>query len=318
MPLGSPDKQNNDVADCIILGGSRGIGLATSIKLASAQKRILLTSSKRDTGMEAAKIIQLETGIEVPFLSGDLSSLSQVEKLADKIASTCTNINTLILCAGTACTSYEQTADGIERTFAVNHLAGFHLVSRLKNLLISNSPSNIIVVSSQIHAGGFLNNFVQTKDEFNGYRAYEESKLANILFTYELDRRLRGTGVRVNCLHPGVVSTLLIKNLYASRSPDKKTPQSNSSLDIASRFVYRIAKGIKWRVNKLFGKSELDTPESAAIRIAQLVLDENLADVSGKYFHSGRIADSKFVTYNENLAENLWDESEKLIHRSLA
>lgn len=196
--------------------------------------------------------------------------------------------------------------DGIEQTFAVNHLAGFHLANRLTPLLEANAPSRIVVVASQIHAGNFKGDFETKEPDYNGYTVYEESKLANVLFTYELARKLEGKQVTVNCLHPGVIQTKLLENLSKSKSSSGNGSSGGLSLK-------KIARALKWRTKKILGITSGDTVESAAALIGQLVNDPDLESVSGKYFHSGKMAESKMATYSESLAKKLWNESEKIV-----
>ena len=249
---------------CAIVGGSRGIGLATATKLTRDGVRTLITSSKPETGSRASQSIQDASGRNVPYLSADLASIRSVDSLAEAIIDSCPRLNRLILCAGVACPSYCESVDGIEQTFAVNHLAGFHLANRLTPLLEANAPSRIVVVASQIHAGNFKGDFETKEPDYNGYTVYEESKLANVLFTYELARKLEGKQVTVNCLHPGVIQTKLLENLSKSKSSSGNGSRGGLSMK-------KIARALKWRTKKILGIKSGDTVESAAALIGQLV-----------------------------------------------
>lgn len=204
----------------IVTGGTSGIGKATAEELARRGARVTITARDDAKGRTAANEIKDATGVKVDVGHLDLSSLDSVRKFAEGYQAAHDRIDVLMNNAGVMAGSRRETPDGFEWTFAVNHLGPFLLTNLLIDPLVSSSPSRIINVSSENHRAvkeGLDFNDLQMRDGYSSSRAYSASKLANILFTVELDRRLGGLGVTARALHPGVVATSFGKGKDSSR-----------------------------------------------------------------------------------------------------
>jgi NAD(P)-dependent dehydrogenase (short-subunit alcohol dehydrogenase family) len=193
----------------LVTGASSGIGLAASKALARSGARVLLAARDRARGETAREEVAGGSGAsQVELLLADLSSQREVRRLAAEVGSRTDRLDVLVNNAGLTVAGLQLTEDGIETTFAVNHLAPFLLTEALRPLLLRSTPARVVTVASDAHRGSRLDlDRLERGDWSIGWSAYCESKLANILFTRELARRLEGTGVVANCLHPGVVRT---------------------------------------------------------------------------------------------------------------
>jgi len=204
----------NELRDRTVLvtGASAGIGRATAAQLASMGARVLLASRSRERGEAArASIVERVPGASTELLVADLASQDGVRSLAAQTLAASDRLDVLINNAGVFTRGYEETPDGLETQFAVNHLAPFLLTNLLRERLAESAPARVITVSSEAHKRGRIEfDDLQGKDRYNGLKAYAQSKLANLLFNRELARRLAGTGVTSNALHPGVVATSLL------------------------------------------------------------------------------------------------------------
>lgn len=194
---------------CVVTGANSGIGQEIARGLAAAGSRVLMVVRDRERGEAARDVIISSTGNpEVELMVYDLSSQRLIRELAATIRDGQDRLDVLVNNAGLTLGQRILTEDGIETTFAVNHLAPFLLTNLLLEHLRESAPSRIVTVASDAHRGARID-FDDPGGEsgYSGWRAYAQSKLANILFTRELARRLRGTGVTATCLHPGVVRT---------------------------------------------------------------------------------------------------------------
>ncbi len=194
---------------CVVTGATSGIGRETALALARLGAEVALCA--RDEGRGAAvreEVARVAAGPAPRLFVADLASLAQVRRLAAELAAALPRINVLVNNAGAIHMKRKHTVDGHETTFAVNHLAPFLLTSLLLPTLRASAPSRVVTVSSDAHRSGRIDfdDLMGAKD-YAGMRAYAQSKLANVLFAYELARRLEGTGVTSNALHPGVVAT---------------------------------------------------------------------------------------------------------------
>src|SRR5215218_8937471 len=194
---------------CLITGATSGIGRATAIGLAHMGARVVMVGRDQGKGEAAlAEIKEKTTNPSVDLMLADLSSQEEIRRLAVEFNETHPRLDELINDAGLFRSERITTADGLETTFAVNHLAYFLLTNLLLDVLKAGAQSRIVCVSSAASAFGWIDfNDLQGVQHYGGWRAYCQSKLANILFTYELARRLAGTQVTVNCLHPGLVAS---------------------------------------------------------------------------------------------------------------
>ena len=192
----------------LVTGGTGGIGRATAEGLAALGARVGIVGRDRARTAAVAAQIAQHTHSQVDGLAADLSSQAEVRRLAAEVSQTYPRLDVLVNNVGGYWATRHVTADGLEHTFAVNHLAPFLLTTLLLDLLKASAPSRVVTVSSGAQAMGRIDfEDLQGARDYNGQRAYNQSKLANVLFTYELARRLEGTGVTANVLHPGVVRT---------------------------------------------------------------------------------------------------------------
>jgi NAD(P)-dependent dehydrogenase (short-subunit alcohol dehydrogenase family) len=269
---------------CVVTGATRGIGRATAEGLARQGASVVLVVRRSEDGMLISREISAAGGATPDVVSADLSSQASIRQAAEELKKRHPCLHVLINNAAIITRQRELTIDGIEKQFAVNHLAYFLLTNLLLDPLLAGAPARIVNVSSGAHSGATLNfDNLQGERGYNPTGAYSESKLANILFTYELARRLQGTGVTVNCLHPGVIGTKLLADYMG-------VPVAGGALASS------------------FGAS----PEQGAETIIFLASAAEVEGVSGKYFERRRPRRSSPESYDEAAARRLWQLSEQL------
>lgn len=273
----------------LITGGNSGIGKATAEELARRGARVMITARDVGKGRVAAGQIQEATGAEIAVGDLDLSRLDSVRSFAQSYANDHDRLDVLINNAGVMAGSRKETPDGFEWTFGVNHLGPFLLTNLLTDLLVSSSPSRIITVSSENHRGakgGLDFNDLQMSSGYSSSKAYAASKLANILFTVELDRRLRSSGVTANALHPGVVGTSF------GKGPD--SPRMMGLLmTVLKPFLRKPAQGASTSVF-------LATAEAAALD-------------AGRYWSDEAPKDPMPAAIDSAAAARLWSMSSQLV-----
>ncbi|NTV36216.1 MAG: SDR family oxidoreductase [Anaerolineaceae bacterium] len=269
----------------LITGGTSGIGEITATELARKGAEVVIVGRNAEKLDMVVNQVKSETGnAKVSGLLADLSVLAQVRKLADDFKARHNRLDVLVNNAGAVLMKHEVSADGYEMTFALNHLNYFLLTHCLLDVLKASAPARIVNVSSMAHLGARLNfDDLQNEKKYSGWAAYSQSKLANVYFTYELARRLDGTGVTVNVLHPGFVAT--------------NFGRSNGGLLSA--------------VFKLFQIGAI-TPKQGAETSIYLASSPEVEGVTGKYFVKKMAARSSDVSYDESAARKLWEISEKL------
>src|SRR5262245_36486450 len=190
-------------ATMLVTGGTSGLGLATARALAREGATVVITGRSRER-CEAAAADARAAG----WLAADFGDLRQVAALADEFEQRYGRLDVLVNNAGAVFQRRRLTADGLELTFVVNHLAAFLLTTRLLDTLKASAPARIVNVTSVAHTVGHIDfDDLALENGFRPYRAYGRTKLANVMFTYELARRLEGTGVTANAIHPGLVHT---------------------------------------------------------------------------------------------------------------
>jgi NAD(P)-dependent dehydrogenase (short-subunit alcohol dehydrogenase family) len=260
----------------LITGSTDGIGQQCALDLARQRMTVLLHGRNPSRGHAVAEHIKKLTGNDrIEFFVADFASLEQVRQLATSIQQKYPSLDVLVNNAGIYVRSRQMTEDGFEVTFGVNHLAPFLLTNLLLDVLKKNAPSRIINVSSMAHQSAHLDlDNLQAEKRFDAYGAYAASKLANLLFTYEFADRLRGTGVSVNALHPGVIATKLLRAGFGS---------------MGGRPV-----------------------EDGAARVAYLVNAPGIENVSGKYFVDDREQTSSPQSRDTTLQKQFWSLSEQL------
>jgi NAD(P)-dependent dehydrogenase (short-subunit alcohol dehydrogenase family) len=273
----------------LVTGATSGIGVPTATALARMGARTVIVARDRAKGEATAAQIKRETGNDaVELLVADLSSLAEVRRLAAEFKAAHDRLHVLVNNAGAYNAGRSTTVDGYETTFAVDHLAYFLLTELLLDTLKASAPARVVNVSSAAHIGGHINfDDLQGARRYSGMRAYGQSKLANVLFTYELARRLAGSGVTANCLHPGVVRTNFGK--------------SNGG------FV-----GGAFAVFQAVGRPFFITPEKGAETTIHLAASPDVEGVTGAYFVKCRQHESNAESRDEAVAKRLWDVSEQL------
>jgi len=270
----------------LVTGGTGGIGKATAIGLAVLGARVGITGRDPARTEAAAASIRATPGSPaVDGFAADLSVQAGVRRLAAQVLDTYPRLDVLVNNAGGFWAHRHITADGLERTFALNHLAPFLLTSLLLDRLTASAPARIVTVSSGAHAKGRIDfDDLQGERNYSGQRAYSQSKLANVMFTYELARRLAGTGVTATVLHPGVVRT------------------SFGAEDQAAYLAVMI------RVARLFMK----TPAQGAGTPVYLASSPLVEGITGRYFVNRKPKPSSKASYNTTAAARLWQASTDL------
>lgn len=271
---------------CLITGANAGIGRESTAGLAAQGARILMVC--RDAGRgEAARndILARVPGAELELIVADLSTIGAVRRLVREISTRADHLDVLLSNAGLFNARRIVTADGLELTFAVNHLAPFILVNGLLDLLRSSSSARIVVVASAAHYRGTIRfDDLQSNHGYGGWKAYTQSKLANVLFTSELARRLRGEEITVNCLHPGVVATKLLLR------------------GIVPGWLAR-----PWTI----------TPEQGAMTSIYLSSSEEVRGISGRYFENCKEKEPSAEARDLAVAQRLWTVSDEIMEEKV-
>jgi NAD(P)-dependent dehydrogenase (short-subunit alcohol dehydrogenase family) len=269
----------------LVTGATNGIGLVTARELSRMGALVTIVSRNVEKCAAAANSISTETGNRVEFITADLSTLPGIRRVADDFKKAHHQLHILINNAGGFFIKRILTPDGYEKTFALNHLNYFLLTILLLDLLKASSPARIINVASASHVGARIDfSDLQGKKRYGGFRAYGQSKLANVLFTYELARRLEKTGVTVNALHPGYVDT---------------------GIPLSSGFPGKLAK--------IYARLFARKPELGAQTSIYLAASPEVEGVTGKYYIDCKQVDSSPESYDRSVAEKLWQESLDLV-----
>lgn len=284
----------------LITGGNSGIGKATSMALAEKGHRLVLAVRDIAKGEEAAEEIRANCAkkdiiADITVMKLDLASLYSVRDFAEEYQRQFGRLDVLINNAGVMLDDHGKTIDGIEETFGINHLGHFYLTKLLLPIIKASAPSRIITVSSAVHhlvvAAPRNADAWQSEGFYTGFGAYAKSKLANILFTKELSKRLCDDDIAVNCLHPGIIRTRLGK--------DGDLSGVNDWMMRAAGFIMK-------------------TPRQGAktsVKLAsEMNISENDTKISGFYFNNGRIKTPSRLARSESLALRLWQISENLVN----
>jgi NAD(P)-dependent dehydrogenase (short-subunit alcohol dehydrogenase family) len=270
---------------CLVTGATAGIGLVTAGELARQGARVLAVGRSAERCTEAARAIRQSTaGGEIEYLLADLSSQSEIRRLAGEVKSRTSRLDVLVNNAGGIFLGRQETVDGHEMTFALNHLSYFLLTNLLLDSLRSSAPARIVSVSSAAHSGVRFNfDDPEAKARYSGWRAYQQSKLANILFTRELARRLDGTGVTANSLHPGFVKTQ----------------------------IFRVEGFRGWLLRRATDLLAI-SPQRGAETSVYLATSPEVAGKTSLYFVKRKAVDSSRESKDDEAARKLWQLSEKL------
>ena len=271
----------------LITGANSGVGFATASRLAEAGASIVMICRSSERGDVARqKISRVATGKPPALLLCDLSSQDSIHKLADEIHNRYSRIDVLINNAGGIFDHRQLTDDGIEKTFATNHLAPFLLTNLLLDLVKAGAAGRIVTVSSESHSGSLEFDNLQGERRYNFFGAYNRSKLCNILFTYELARRLQGTNATANCLSPGPTAT----------------PFGSDMEGFPALFLKAIKK-IPFLIRPV---------EKGAETLIYIASSPELEGTSGRFFLRCHEARSKKITYDIHAASVLWSISERM------
>jgi NAD(P)-dependent dehydrogenase (short-subunit alcohol dehydrogenase family) len=269
----------------LITGASSGIGLETAKQLAAHGAQLVLVARSEDKLKEAVATIKAQTpSANVKYYIADFSSQKSVRNLAQNITRNYTKLDVLINNAGCVVPEFQLTEDGLEKTIATNHFAYFILTNELLPLIKKSDYARIVNVASGSHYQGKMDFESFTKEK--GYfimKAYAQSKLANVLFTYELAERLKGTQVTVNCLHPGFV----------------KTEIGNKKTNWYSSFF--------WSLGTMLGGISVQNGAKTSVYLASSL---EVKDITGKYFDKCKAVEPNKDAYDAALRKQLWQVSE--------
>jgi len=274
-------------ATVLVSGGTGGIGKATAIGLARLGARVGITGRDRARAEAAADNIRTASGNPVvDTYVADMSSQAQVRRLAQEVLDAYPRLDVLVNNVGGFWNTRHNTADGLEHTFALNHLAPFLLTNLLLDRLRASASARIVTLSSGAQAMGRIDfDDLQGERSYSGQRAYNQSKLANVMFTYELARRLIGTGVTATVLHPGVVRTA-----FGAEDPARW-----------HRAFFPLVRPF------------MKTPERGAETPIYLASDPEVDSVSGRYFANRKPRKSSKASYDVAAQARLWQVSAELV-----
>jgi len=274
---------------CMVTGANSGIGKATALELAQMGATVVMVCRDRARGEEARREITTKSRKNaVDLLQADLSSQQSIRQLVENFQHRYTHLHVLINNAGAAFPGRRrETVDGLEMTFAVNYLAPFLLTNLLLDVLKASAPARIVNVSSAAHKSGYIQlDDLQAEKLYRPMRTYPQAKLAVVLFTYELARRLQGTEVTANCLHPGFVATNF----------------AQSDGGPAVRLLVKVLGS--------FGTS----PQEGAKTSIYLASSPEVEGITGQYFVKSIPRRSAAISYDESLQRQLWEQSAKLVN----
>jgi len=281
-------KSSTQGKTCMVTGANSGIGKATARALAQMGATVVMVCRDRARGEAARReIITTSKNTAVDLLQADLSSQQSIRQLVEHFQQRYTHLHVLINNAGAAFPKRQESVDGVEMTLAVNYLAPFLLTHLLLDVLKASAPARVVNVSSNSHEAGYIKlENLQSKNPYGSMKVYGQAKQAVVLFTYELARRLEGTGVTVNCLHPGFVATHF------------------GQKDVGPAFRLLV------KVLGSFGTS----PEKGAKTSIYLASSPKVEGVTGQYFVKSIPKRSAAISYDESLQRHLWEQSTQLVN----
>jgi NAD(P)-dependent dehydrogenase (short-subunit alcohol dehydrogenase family) len=271
----------------LVTGGTGGIGRAAATGLAAMGARVGITGRDQARAELAAAAISRKSGNgAVDVFVADMSSQAEVRRLATEVLAAYPRLDVLLNNVGGFWAHRHETADGLEHTFALNHLAPFLLTNLLLDRLIASAPARVVTVSSGAHATGKIDfEDLMGERKYSGSRAYDQSKLANVMFTYELARRLQGTGVTATALHPGLTNTA-----FSGEDP----------LRVMAPIVFMLRPFMR-------------SPERGADTSVYLASSPEAEGVSGRYFSSRKRKTSAKASYDTAATARLWQVSAELV-----
>ena len=273
----------------VITGGNSGIGLETAVALARDGAHVVITSRNPQRGATALAEVEARSGGTVEVMALDLTSFASVREFAKAFAVTHDRLDILVNNAGVILKQRQITEDGHETQFQTNHLGHFLLTDLLREQLGSSAPARVVVVASDAHRfapGGLKFDDLESTRKYRAFRTYGRTKLMNILFTRELARRLEGTGVTANAVHPGFV---------------------------ASRFSRDGDTGFMGNVGMVLGRPFAHSPEIGAQTSIYVASSPQLDGVTGQYFAKSALAKPAATARNDDVAARLWDVSAAMV-----
>lgn len=272
---------------CLVTGGTSGIGKSAALALAKMGATVVIVGRNAPKTAQVVEEIRAASGNKnVDSLLADLSSQQEVRRLADEFKSKYPHLHVLLNNAGAAILKRQLSVDGIEMTFALNHLASFLLTNLLLDTIKVSAPARIINVSSDAHTSGKIEFDNLQGERAYGFKTYGNSKLATILFTVELARRLEGTRVTVNALHPGLVATNFGKNTGGIIA---------ALFGIIAPFVAL-------------------SPAKGAETSIYLASSPRVEGITGKYFYQSQVTPAAPQAADMMVASKLWDVSAEMVH----
>lgn len=276
--------------NCLVTGATAGIGYVTAQALALQGAHVVMVSRSAEKCAQIATQLRAKTGNgNIDYIAGDLSAMHQVHSVADQFLAKYDRLDVLVNNAGAVFSSRQVSADGYEMTMALNHLNYFYLTQLLQDALLKSAPARIVNVSSEAHRGGSINfDDLMSEKKYSAFGAYAMSKLANILFTYELARRLEDSGVTANALHPGFVAS--------------NFGRSNGGI-----------WGMVMPVVQLFAIS----PAKGAETTIYLASSPEVEGVTGKYFDKKKAVQSNAASYDQTAQRRLWDVTQTLVNQAI-
>ena len=273
----------------VITGGSDGIGLECASQVAAAEpgcRIVLVGRSPERTAAAVGRIRAEQPSCRVDSMLCDFADQHAVRRLAEDLLKTCERIDVLVNNAGTVFSRRTLTADGIESTFAINHLGGFLLTALLRDRLVESAPARVVFTSSAAHYSATMDlDDLGFEQGYSLMRAYGRSKLANVLTARRLAEQLEGSGVTVTALHPGAIAT----NIWSG----------------APWFAQPVLAALKrWK---------METPEVGGSRLAYLAMSPEVEGQTGGYYQHNRLRDPSELARDDALAERLYDASARLV-----
>ena len=286
--MAEPDKKSLlQGKTCLVTGGTAGIGKVTATALAGMGAEVIIAGRNEAKAEKVVNEIKSTSGnARVDYLLGDFSNLDQVRQIAENFQVRWDRLDVLVNNTGAFINRRQDTIYGVEKTFLVNYLAPFLLTNLLLPTVQASAPARIVNVTSEAEKYGQIDfNDLRYTHRYFGMKAYSRSKLANLLFSYELARRTAGSGVTVNAVHPGHIATDIWKTNFSVFGPL-----------------------LKW-VMSLFAL----TPEEGADTLIYLASSPDVVEMSGKFFVEREAVSSSHQSYDEVLAQQLWEVSENLL-----
>lgn len=272
---------------CLITGATSGIGKAAALKLADTGASLILLSRNEKKGEKICNQIREKNNTQVKFYKADISSMKQVRNVSEKIKSDFNHIDVLINNAGARFDNYFKNDEGIELTFATNHLGHFLLTLSLIEMLKKSSQGRVINISSAAHANGTEELYdIVAPEHYDRRLAYGRSKLANLYFTYELASRLQSSKITVNAVDPGGVATNFSRN--------------NGIIPWMKHYLSYLLN------------LKLISPQKASETVVYLASSDEVGRISGKYFFEKKEINSSSASYSKETAMKLWQLSLKL------